>query len=59
MKAPGGSCERVGALWGSFRLSWDAFWPHFGCLGTLLELILGLSGRLGAAFWPKLAGEIL
>ena len=39
----------------SFWVSWDAFWPHFGCLGTLWDLILALWGRLGATFWPKLA----
>ena len=52
--------QNVKVLWhifASFWLSWDAFWSHFGCLGTLLGLILGLSGRPGAAFWPKLAQD--
>ena len=31
--------------------------PHLGCLGILLDLILGLLGPLGAPFWPKVAQD--
>ena len=55
------SCEtwvgNVKVLWrlfGSCWLSWDAFWAHFASLGTLLGVILGLSGRLGAPFGTPL-----
>ena len=65
MRAPGGSCEHLGILGGSFWLSWGAFWPHFGSLGTLVGPILALLGRLGTSWdaffaqvgpsWPKIA----
>ena len=55
MRAPGGLCEHLGILGGSFWLSWGAFWPHFGSLGTLVGPILALLGRLGTPFSPKLA----
>ena len=55
MRAPGGLCEHLGILGGSLWLSWGAFWPHFGSLGTLFGPILALLGRLGTPFSPKLA----
>ena len=64
MRAPGRSCEHLGILGGSFWLSWGAFWPHFGSLGTLVGPILALLGRLGTSWdaffaqvgpsWPKI-----
>ena len=50
MRAPGGSCEHLGTLGGSFWLFWDAFWPYFDSLGTLFGLILALLGRLGTSW---------
>ena len=64
MRAPGGLCEHLGILGGSLWLSWGAFWPHFGSLGTLVGPILALLGRLGTSWdaffaqvgpsWPKI-----
>ena len=51
MRAPGGSCEHLGALGESFWLSWNAFWRHFDSLGALFGLILILLGRFLASFW--------
>ena len=58
MNAPGGSSECLGALWGSFQLSWGALWPHVASLGTPFGFIFALLGRLGASFWPKL-GQVV
>ena len=61
-------CEHLGILGGSLWLSWGAFWPHFGSLGTLVGPILALLGRLGTSWdaffaqvgpsWPKIAKKI-
>ena len=57
MGAPGGSCEHLGVLGGSFWLSWGAFWPHFGSLGTLVGPILALLGRLGTS-WDAFFAQV-
>ena len=69
MRAPGGSCEHLGTLRGSFKLFWGAFWLHFNSLGTLFNLILALLGRLGTSWdaflaqvgpsWPKITKKNL
>ena len=69
MRAPGGLCEHLGILGGSLWLSWGAFWPHFGSLGTLVGPILALLGRLGTSWdaffaqvgpsWPQIAKKNL
>ena len=57
MKAPGGSCEHLGAFGGSFWLSWLAFWSHFAFLGTLFGFILALLGRHGTS-WDAFFAQV-
>ena len=57
MRAPGGLCEHLGILGGSLWLSWGAFWPHFGSLGTLVGPILALLGRLGTS-WDAFFAQV-
>ena len=57
MRAPGRLCEHLGILGGSLWLSWGAFWPHFGSLGTLVGPILALLGRLGTS-WDAFFAQV-
>ena len=52
-----GNVKVLWRIFASFWMSWDAVWLHFGCLGTLLGLILGLSGPLEAPSWAKMAQD--
>ena len=59
-----GDVKVLSCFFGSFSLSGDTFGPHFGRLGVLVGLILGLLGlswslweSLFGLSWPKLAQD--